>query len=415
VIAQNLKEEVYNCIKCGICLTPCPVYKQRLMEVASPRGKVQLIRNIIEGKLDLSANFMDILFTCLLCETCTVNCPSGLQVDNLMKGMRAEVIEKFGLPGKKKFLFELLTGQRLLPFYLFWGRILRNSLLPLLPGKGRVGTIPYQRLPRLSRQTFLEKVPEVISVPQRRGRVLYFTGCATNYLDEGIGEATIETLVRLGIEVVIPRKQMCCGLPVFLAGAKKMALNNIQRNIALFNRQDVEAVIVECATCGSALKKEYPHLLREMGENTEGAEALREKVVDVSQYLLRLDFKELLRPLPGRVTYHDPCHLARSQGVKDEPRDLLKQIPALEFAEMAGADVCCGGGGSFQWEHPDIAEGITAKKIESIEKTEANFVATGCPGCRLQIFGNLKKDGIKVMHPIQLIARSLKNLPPPSF
>ena len=148
MISQNIREEVYNCIKCGICLMPCPVYKQRLMEVSSPRGKVQLIRNIMEGKLDLSENFERILFTCLLCETCTVNCPSGLKVDRLMKAMRVEVIEKFGLPGKKKFLFELLTGKRMLPFYLFWGRVLRNSLLPLIPVKGKVGTIPYKKLPR---------------------------------------------------------------------------------------------------------------------------------------------------------------------------------------------------------------------------------------------------------------------------
>ena len=166
MISKNLREEVHNCIKCGICLTPCPVYKQSLVEVSSPRGKVQLIRNIMEGKLDLSENFVRILFTCLLCETCTVNCPSGLKVDQLMKAMRVEVIEKFGLPGKKKFLFELLTGKRMLPFYLFWGRVLRNSLLPLIPVKGKVGTIPYKKLPRLNRLSFLKSVPEVIPVPR---------------------------------------------------------------------------------------------------------------------------------------------------------------------------------------------------------------------------------------------------------
>ncbi len=407
MISKNLREEVHNCIKCGICLTPCPVYKQRLVEVASPRGKVQLIRNIMEGNLDLSENFTRILFTCLLCETCTVNCPSGLKVDQLMKAMRVEVIEKFGLPGKKKFLFELLTGKRLLPFYLFWGRVLRNNLLPLLPVKSKVGTIPLKKFPRLNRQPFLKKIPEVISVPEPKGRVLYFTGCATNYLDGEIGRATIEILVRLGVEVIVPKDQMCCGLPIFLAGAPKMALTNILKNVALFNRQDVDAVVVECATCGAALKKEYPHFLKEMGEKTEEAMALSQKVLDISQYLMKFDLGKMLKPIKGKVTYHDPCHLLRSQGVKDEPRALLRQIPELNFVEMAGADVCCGGGGTFQWEHPRISENITAQKIESIEKTEANFVATGCPGCRLQIFGNLKKDGVEVIHPVQLIFRSL--------
>jgi glycolate oxidase iron-sulfur subunit len=407
VISQNIREEVYNCIKCGICLMPCPVYKQRLMEVSSPRGKVQLIRNIMEGKLDLSENFVRILFTCLLCETCTVNCPSGLKVDRLMKAMRVEVIEKFGLPGKKKFLFELLTGKRMLPFYLFWGRVLRNSLLPLIPVKGKFGTIPYKKLPRLNRPSFLKSVPEMIPVPQPRGRVLYFTGCATNYLDGAVGRATLDVLARLGVEVIIPKEQMCCGLPIFLAGAEKMALANITKNVALFNRQDVDAVVVECATCGSALKKEYPHILREMGQNAEGAEALSRKVLDISQYLMKFDWGKMLKPLPGKVTYHDPCHLLRSQGVKEEPRALLRQIPELQFVEMAGADVCCGGGGTFQWEHPEIAESITAQKIGNIEETGADFVASGCPGCRLQIFGNLRQDKIEVVHPVQLIARSL--------
>ena len=222
-----------------------------------------------------------------------------------------------------------------------------------------------------------------------------------------MGRATVDVLARLGVEVIIPKEQMCCGLPIFLAGAEKMALANIVKNVALFNRQDVDAVVVECATCGSALKKEYPHILRGMGQNAEGAEALSRKVMDISQYLMKFDLGKMLKPVKGKVTYHDPCHLLRSQGVKDEPRALLRQIPELDFVEMAEADVCCGGGGTFQWEHPEIAESITAQKIGNIEETGADFVATGCPGCRLQIFGNLRQDSIEVVHPVQLIARSL--------
>lgn len=182
----------------------------------------------------------------------------------------------------------------------------------------------------MNRQPFLKKIPEVIFVPEPKGRVLYFTGCAT---------------------------------------------------------------------CSTALKKEYPHLLQEMGEKTEEALALSQKVLDISQYLMKFDLGKMLKPAKGKVTYHDPCHLLRSQGVKDEPRALLRQIPELDFVEMAGADVCCGGGGTFQWEHPRISENITAQKIENIEKTKANFVATACPGCRLQIFGNLKKMGSKSFTP----------------
>jgi glycolate oxidase iron-sulfur subunit len=200
---------------------------------------------------------------------------------------------------------------------------------------------------------------------------------------------------------------MCCGLPIFLSGARKMALKNMQKNIELFNRKDVDAVIVDCATCGAALKKEYTHILEEMGENAEAARELGRKVQDISQYLLGFDLEKFLRPIKARVTYHDPCHLLRSQGVKEEPRSLLKRIPGVELVEMAGADVCCGGGGTFQWEHPEVASGISGNKVQSIKETRASTVASGCPGCRLQIHGNLGEEPIRVVHPVELVAEAL--------
>ena len=407
MITKEIQEEVHNCIKCGLCLTPCPVYKQLCFEGASPRGKVQLIKNVLEGKLEPSENFHRLLFTCLLCETCTVNCPSGLKVDRVMKAMRAELLEKFGLPWQKRMLFNLLVSDRLLPFFLFWGRTLGNPLLSLLPKGGKMGTIPYSKLPRLNRKALRDQYPEIITIPDPKARVLYFTGCATNYLFESVGHAVINVMQHLGVEVIIPRGQVCCGLPIFLAGARKMALRNIRKNLELFHRDDVDAVIVDCATCGAALKKEYTHILEEMGESPEAAKALGRKVMDISQYLAGFDLGKLLRPIAGRVTYHDPCHLLRSQGVKEEPRNLLRRIPGVQFVEMAGADVCCGGGGTFQWEHPEVASGISSKKVQSIKETGASIVASGCPGCRLQIYGNLGEDSIEIIHPVELVARAL--------
>jgi glycolate oxidase iron-sulfur subunit len=408
MIAKELKEEVYNCIKCGLCVNACPVYKQLLFEGVSPRGKVQLIKKILEGDLEPSGNFHHLLLTCLLCETCTVQCPSGLKVDRLMKAMRAEMLEKFGLAWQKRVLFYLLSSRHLLPFFLFWGRNLGNPLLSLLPRKGRLGTIPYGKLPRLNPRPLRRQYPEKIPAAKPAGRVLYFTGCATQYLFENVGHSVIAVLKRLGVEVLIPRDQVCCGLPIFLSGARKTALQNIRKNLEVLSREDVDAVIVDCATCGAALKEEYPHILEEMGEDAAAARALAKKVQDISEYLSRFDLEGILRPVRERVTYHDPCHLVRSQGVKEEPRNLLRRIPGLELVEMEGADVCCGGGGSFQWEHPEIASGITAAKIQSIKKTRAGVVASGCPGCRLQIYGNLGENPIRVVHPVEILAKALK-------
>lgn len=409
MISEQLMEEVHKCIKCGLCMNACPVYKQLFFEGASPRGKVQLIKNILEEKLELTENFQRLLSTCLLCETCSANCPSGLKLDRLMKAMRAEISDKFGLPWQKRAMFHLLSGDRLLPFCLFWGRTLGNPLRSLLPKGGKLGTIPYGKLPLLNAKPLLNQYPEVISPAERpKGRVLYFTGCATNYLFENVGRAVINVLGRLGVEVIIPKGQMCCGLPISVSGARRTALKNIHRNLEIFNRSDVDAVIIDCASCGAALKKEYAYILEETGENPAPAEALAKKVLDISQYLLRFDLEKFVHPVPGRVTYHDPCHLARSQGIKEDPRSLLRRIPELEFVEMVGADVCCGGGGSFQVEHPDVSSGITKNKIRAVMETGADIVASGCPGCRLQIYGNLETEEIKVVHPVELLAKSME-------
>jgi len=409
MISEELREEVYKCIKCGLCMNACPVYKQLYFEGASPRGKVQLIKKVLEGKLEPSEYFHSLLFTCLLCENCSVNCPSGLKVDRLMKAMRAELERKFGLPWQKRMVFHLLRSSRLLPFAMFWGRTLGPTLLSMFAKSGKMGTIPYARFPRINPVPLAKQFPETISPDKpKAGRVLYFTGCATNYMFENVGRSVIAVLRRLGVEVIIPRRQMCCGLPIFLSGARQMALNNIHHNLEILGLEKVDAIIVDCATCGTALKKEYVHILEELGENAEPARTVAEKVLDISQYLSRFDLKKFLGPVQGRVTYHDPCHLVRSQAVKEEPRRLLKLIPELEFVEMNGADACCGGGGTFQWEHPDVAAGITRKKIEAIEQTRATLVASGCPGCRLQIHGNLESELIQVVHPVELIAKSMK-------
>ncbi|MGC8660564.1 MAG: (Fe-S)-binding protein [Desulfomonilaceae bacterium] len=409
MISNSLREEVYKCIKCGLCMNACPVYKQLYFEGASPRGKVQLIKQVIEGNLEPSDHFLDLMFTCLLCENCSVNCPSGLKVDRLMKAMRAELEEKFGLKWQKKMAFRFLRSARLMSFAMTGGRFLEPLFDSGILKDRKFGTIPYSKIPQINRTPLMGQYPEIISqTGHSSGRVLYFVGCATNYFFENVGASVIAILNRLGIEVIIPKDQMCCGLPIFLSGARNMAVKNIVHNIETLNAHDVDAIIVDCATCGAALKKEYINILEEMGKDTDAAKAVSAKIQDISQFLTHFDLKEILGPLPERVTYHDPCHLARSQAVREEPRNLLRMIPELDFVEMEGADACCGGGGTFQWEHPGIATPITKKKIEAITQTKASVVASGCPGCRLQIFGNLETDLVQVVHPVELLAKALR-------
>jgi glycolate oxidase iron-sulfur subunit len=408
MISEELKEQVYSCIRCGLCMNVCPVYRQLLYEGVSPRGKIQLIRLILEDKLDITENFSRLLGTCLLCETCAVNCPSGVKLDRLMKAMRAEVVGKFKLPWQKRAVFHLLSGSHLLPFVMSWGRTLETPLRTVLPKDLKAGTIPLPKLPRLNHRPFMDQYPEVVRPAVKPvGRVYYFVGCATNYISENVGHSVVRVLGRLGVEVVIPKRQTCCGFPICLAGARKPAMKNVRRNLAAFDPGSADAIVTDCATCGAALKKEYVNLLEEAGQDARKAREFGEKILDISEYLARFDFEGMLRPVKDRVTYHDPCHLVRTMGVKEEPRSLLRRIPGLEFVEMAGADVCCGGGGTFQMDHPELASGITKNKIQSILDTCAQTVATGCPGCRLQIHGNLENEEIRVLHPVELLAKAM--------
>jgi len=163
MISEQLREEVHKCIKCGLCMNACPVYKQLYFEGVSPRGKVQLIKKVFEGKLEPSENLHNLLFTWLLCETCSVNCPSGLKIDRLLKGMRAELKNRFGLPWQKRMLFHLLSSSRLLPFAMFWGRTLGTSLLSIFSKNGKLGTIPYTKIPRINSVPLIKQYPEIVS------------------------------------------------------------------------------------------------------------------------------------------------------------------------------------------------------------------------------------------------------------
>jgi glycolate oxidase iron-sulfur subunit len=365
---------------------------------------VQLIKKILEGKTEFSENFQNLLFTCLLCETCTANCPSGLKTDRLMKAMRSEIQERLGPEWQKRMLGNFLGDKRRLPFFLFCERTRENLFSSR---KGESDLLADSGIPRPGSKALRQQVPEVNPAPEPRRKVLYFTGCATNYVYPNVGKSVIKVLNRLGMEVILPRGQMCCGLPLFQAGGRKEALKNIRENLKLFNRKDVNAVVVDCAACGAALKKEYVLILEEMGEDAKPAEELAKKVADISQILACSDLKELLKPVPVRVTYHDPCHLGRSQGVREEPRDLLKRIPQLELVEMAGAEACCGGGAALPWEHPEVASGISRNKVQSIRETRATVVASGCPWCRRQIGENLDQESIRLLHPVELIAEAL--------
>ena len=223
----------------------------------------------------------------------------------------------------------------------------------------------------------------------------------------------------MGVEVIIPKDQSCCGLPIFMSGDRETSLQCIRETLKIFARSDVDAVIVDCATCGAALKNEYPHLLRDLrqlgekvtDEEIQAAELLAGKLAGCDRVYRRAQGlaarNESRNGKKLRVTYHDPCHLVKGQKISAQPRNVLKSIPGVEYVELPGANDCCGGGGSFQVEHAETSRKITKRKVDNIRETGAEVLTTCCPGCNLTISNHLD-PAIRVLHPVQLLQQALK-------
>ena len=422
LLSEITSEHVYHCAKCGLCLDVCPVYRETLVEAFSPRGKVQLAKHIIEGNIEITEHMNDILFSsCLLCGSCVAACPSGVRQDALFSSLRWRSAERYKLGFTKGLFFQILAHGRLMSTSAWFGKWIRKIFSgEWIESRIKFGNLPTDGIPPMNPKPFNDEFPEIVE-PKGviNARVLYFHGCATNYVFGDIGRAVVSVLTRMGVQVEIPKKQSCCGLPIFMSGDRKTSLICIKEVLGMFAREGVDAVIVDCATCGSALRNEYVHILKELRDLGEGvnndlvrsAEYLASITMDISEFIdAHFDWLPEFPPATSekvRVTYHDPCHLLKGQGVGVQPRHLLKTLPNVEFVEMEEADSCCGGGGEYQIEYPEMSALITNRKVKNVLKTGAGMVATGCPGCNITIGAHLIKDNVKVIHPVQLIQMAM--------
>lgn len=414
-VKQKNAPEVFQCSKCGACLVTCPIYRELEDEVSSPRAKVQLIRHYAEKDLPTSAYLNTLVNRCLMCGNCTAICPSGVKHDSLFMRMRSYMAVDHGEGWHLKVLYHFLSHEQQLRLASRFAKLGRNHMLEHLAREVRVGNIPVKRLPQFNQRPFREQMAEVVEPAEKQvGTVLYFTGCGTNYVYGKTGRNLCRILTTMGFRVEIPKAQVCCGLPIFAHGNLEKARRNIQTNISLFNRSDIVAVVTDCATCGSALCKEYPIVLKELGLDDHAAIELGSKVRDVSEFIQ--EHYELLEPhldqnaAKQKVTYHMPCHLRNGMGIKSEVETLLKRLPNVEYVRAADHDRCCGGGGSFFYDYPDTSYLLVRKKIDNAKATGAELWVTGCPGCSLNLSGNLSEsDNISVEHVLQLIERTLKD------
>jgi len=412
----NLKvpsEEKYLfCIRCGLCLTVCPTYRESLKETDSPRGRVALVRKAMEGEAELSPNLAEQMYKCFACLACNAICPVGIKPADLALETR-HVAEQVRPRWWKRPLFRGLFPH---PRRMEWGTlplrwIERAGLRRLAKRLGLTRLLPAQlrdmerMLPEVPPRPLRLELPEITPARgERRYRVGFFLGCVQSLLFAEESAATVRVLARNGCEVITPREVRCCGMPARGYGDREVVEQMARHNIELFEKLDVEVIVTDCATCGSTLK-EYGELLADDEEWAERAAAFSAKVRDISEFLAEIPLVKPQGRIEAKVTYHDPCHLVRAQNVSTQPRDLLRLIDGLELVEMKEADWCCGSAGTQLITHYDTSIAVLERKMDNVEATGADYVASGCPGCQMQLQVGIKRRGLnmRVVHPIQLL------------
>ena len=411
------EKEAIKCIRCGACQNVCPIFNELRSEATVARGKVCLIRTAIKDEIEITDKFAQLISQCLLCKACVVNCPSGVQTDKLVEIARNEIVERKGLHVLKKLILRTgLKNKRLFHSSLKMGSIFQRILFR--PGPGGQGMLP--RLPLgldkrrllkpLAPKTLREKYPEVVKVEHHKGRVAFFTGCMMNYIYTAAGSAIIEVLTKNGYEVVIPAQQHCCGTPARVNGEQDTAIEMAKANLDVFADLDVDAVITGCASCGLAVKEEYQELVEDYPQYLAKAAKLAAKMKDFSEFIAITDsWAQELGKISLSVTYHDPCHLARGQDVRKQPRLLIDAIPGVELKELPRSEQCCGSAGSYCLDHYDISKQINDKKINDIQATGAGNLVTSCLACQMHIEDGLNRNNlgeVKCMHIAELLNKA---------
>jgi glycolate oxidase iron-sulfur subunit len=410
-------EGVDRCVHCGLCLAYCPTFSELGTEMDSPRGRILLVKSLAEGRITLTDSTAAHLDLCLGCRACETVCPSGVPYGQLIEAARAE-IERQRPGGLLRRLFRWVNFQVLLPH----PRLLRlaasglrfyqaSGLRTLVRGSGLLRLLPESLrhweplLPDLPPAADRAPLPEVTPADgPRMARVGLLTGCIQQAVFGPHNRATARVLARNGMEVVAPCAQACCGALHAHAGEHATALELARRTIEIFERADVEEVVVNTSGCGAHMKA-YGLLLADDPAWRERAARFAARVRDVSEFLAERPLRGPLGPVRRTVTYHDPCHVVHGQKIRTQPRALLAQIPALRVVELMEADWCCGSAGTYNLTQPEMATRLQERKIAHVLATGADAVVTANPGCIIQIAQGLRAQGspVQVLHIVELL------------
>lgn len=407
-------DEVSKCNRCGFCQAHCPIFELTGDERNVARGHNVHVRKLVEGSLSINQDFKDPLFECLLCKSCVANCFPAVRTDKNIIAGRAEYLKRMGQPKLFRFLFHrLLPDPNRLATYVRLAAFGKNSgmaklarVMGILKWFGKdldkaEGIV--DRLP----QTFFRERISPLSPPTSsdKKQLVYFVGCGFNFVLPHVSEATLRVLGSTGVQIQVA-DNCCCGLPAYGYGDLEAARKMARKNIETLERLEGETVVTECGSC-SAFLKEYPELFEEDPGMKSRAERLAKRIKGFSEYLQDwVPERDPLKNPPGKVTYHDPCHMSRYQGIVKEPRSLLKKIPGINYVELPEADRCCGAAGSYNILHYEQSMKVLDRKMENIRKTGADVVTTECPGCIIQLRhgAHRTKIPVRVVHLSELIS-----------
>jgi glycolate oxidase iron-sulfur subunit len=401
-LGEPMANAVQTCVHCGFCLAACPTYHELGQEMDTPRGRIVLMKQVLEGTLSASAAQPHI-DRCLGCLACEPACPSGVPYRDLISPYRAQVQNQ--LPRTRGERLRRWLAAQTIPFPSRFRFALRGAGI----GRALGPMVPKVLRPMLALAP--AAIPRRVLLPiispargQRRARVALLAGCAQQVLEPDINVATIDVLTRNGVEVIVPGNQGCCGGLAWHTGDLSAAQGFARRNLSAFPA-DVDAILTNAAGCGSAMH-EYHLILRGTADEA-AAEVFRKRVVDVSVFLTRLGLSETPAGWPDgqAIAYHDACHLANAQNVRTEPRQLLRNIRGVELREIANAHLCCGSAGTYNLDQPAIADSLGTQKAQAAIATGATVIATGNIGCLTQVRAHLHKLGspIRVRHTMQVL------------
>lgn len=411
-----------QCVHCGFCLPACPTYVLWGQEMDSPRGRIYLMKMASEGQADITPNWVQHFDTCLGCMSCMTACPSGVDYEKLIEATRAQIERQHPRSLAEKLhrwlIFSLFPRpDRLRVVRPLLAAYQRSGLQALVRKMGVLDVLPARvrtmdaLLPRISTPAVI--APVTAAREPKRARVGLVLGCVQREFLSEVNAATVRVLAAEGCEVVAPPEQPCCGALLVHAGEEERALDLARRSIDAFEDSEVDAIITNAGGCGSNVKA-YGHLLRDDAEYAERAAAFAGKCKDITEFLVELGPRAERHPLALRVAYHDSCHLQHAQRVTVQPRALLAAIPELEGVEIPEPAICCGSAGIYNLVQPETADELADRKAGLISPLGADVVATGNPGCILQLRAALRRSGqpTPVAHTVQLLDASIANVRP---